>query len=179
MKIIGIGLNKTGTKTLGACFRHWGLKHKSFDVEAFELWRRKEYRKLLKWAEGYESFEDWPWPMIYKDIDQKFQEAKFILTRRKNPEVWFQSLCKHADRTGPTIFRKYVYGYEMPHHYKNEHIKLYKGHNESVRKYFHDRPNDFLEVCWEDGAGWQELARFLGYEVPNIPFPHENRAPNP
>jgi hypothetical protein len=178
MKIVGIGLNKTGTKTLGACFRHWGLKHQSFNEEAFELWRRKEVEELLKWVGEYESFEDWPWPLIYADIDRKYPEAKFILTKRKNPETWFHSLCKHADRTGPTIFRKYIYGHELPHHHKAEHIQLYEHHIESVRKYFQHRPDDFLEVCWENGDGWQELARFLGYEAPCIPFPHENKAPN-
>ncbi len=177
MKIVGIGLNKTGTKTLGACFRHWGLKHQSFSDQAFELWRLKDTVSLMKWVGEYDSFEDWPWPLVYEHIDQTFPETKFILTRRVDSETWFQSLCKHADRTGPTIYRKFVYGHEMPYDYREEHLKIYEKHIASVRNYFRHRPGDLLEVCWEDGDGWVDLARFLGFDAPRIPFPHENKAP--
>ena len=178
MKIVGIGLNKTGTKTLGECLRHWQLMHKSFDAQAFELWRQKDYPALLRIVDEYESFEDWPWPLIYQEIDLAYPDSKFILTKRKSPKVWFQSLCKHADRTGPTIFRKYVYGYEMPHPYKDQHIQFYNNHLTSVRAYFRSRPESFIEVCWEDGDGWQALATFLGFATPLIPFPHANKVPD-
>ncbi len=32
MKVFGIGLNKTGTTTLGLCLQHWGFRHKSYDL---------------------------------------------------------------------------------------------------------------------------------------------------
>ena len=41
---------------------------------------------------------------------------------------------------------------------------------------FRARPGDLLNVCWETGSGWQELCAFLGKPVPEIPFPHENKA---
>lgn len=177
MKVIGVGLNKTGTTTLGLCFEHWGLSHIACNREAFELWRQREYVALLKWIEEYDSFEDWPWPLIYKEIDQAFSDTKFILTRRKDAGTWFKSLCKHAKRTGPTDFRKCIYGYEMPHHHKKEHIRFYEAHLKSVRAYFKDRPDNFLEVCWEEGDGWDQLAAFLGFESADIPFPHAKKSP--
>jgi hypothetical protein len=45
-----------------------------------------------------------------------------------------------------------------------------------VRAYFAGRPDDLLEVCWEAGDGWKELASFLGQPVPALPFPHLNKA---
>lgn len=177
MKIIGIGLNKTGTKTLGAALRFWQLNHVSFSREAFDLWRNCDYSKLMTWVSRYDSFEDWPWPLIFKEIDSYFPGSKFILTRRKNAEVWFESLCKHAERTGPTIFRKYIYGFEMPHNYKREHIHFYETHLESVKDHFKDRPDALLEVCWEEGSGWAELAHFLNFPEHNIDFPHLNKSP--
>lgn len=177
MKIVGIGLNKTGTTTLGVCFRQWGLKHISCSQEAFNLWRNANYDDLLVYISEYDSFEDWPWPLIYKVIDEKFPGTKFILTRRKDAEIWFSSLCQHADRTGPTDFRKCIYGYEMPHEHKAAHIRFYENHLDSVRDYFRKRPTDLLEVCWEEGDGWEKLSKFLGFECPNIPFPHANKSP--
>lgn len=175
MKIIGIGLNKTGTKSLGYCMQHWGFSHVSCSEEAFKLWCNSDFEKLLSWVEIYDSFEDWPWPLFYQRIDRNFPGSKFILTKRKNPETWFESLCAHADRTGPTVYRKYVYGNEMPHAYKEHHIKFYLDHLYSCREYFKNRPRDYLEVCWEDGDGWEELSRFLGLPLPLVAFPHENR----
>lgn len=115
---------------------------------------------------------------MYKEFDWKFQnESRFILTTRKDSETWFNSLCKHADRTGPTEYRKQIYGFAMPHKYKKEHIKFYENHNNRVRQYFRNRPNDFLEICWENGDGWEVLSRFLNLESPSISFPHRNQAP--
>src|SRR5262249_61533365 len=119
MKIIGVGLNKTGTKTLGACLRHWGFKHISFSVPAFRLFKRSDFLGLFKVIRKYDSFEDWPWPLIFREIDGEFPESRFILTLRESPEVWFRSLCNHAKRTGPTEFRTHIYGYAMPHHHKS------------------------------------------------------------
>ncbi len=112
----------------------------------------------------YDSFEDWPWPLIYKGIDEAFPEAKFILTTRQCPDVWFASLCRHAERHGPTIFRKLIYGFEMPHSHKREHIH-------------YCNPSKLLEVCWENGDGWEELSNFLALPSPDIPFPHTNKWP--
>ena len=41
MKVFGIGLNKTGTKTLGVCFNQFGYKHKSVNKQSFELYKKE------------------------------------------------------------------------------------------------------------------------------------------
>lgn len=157
---------------------HWERKHISVNKEAFELWRDSRIGELLEWVAEYDSFEDWPWPLIYPQIDEAFPGTKFILTRRKTPDIWFESLCQHAERTGPTEFRQRIYGYAMPHAHKEHHIQLYVDHLAAVREYFKDRPADLLEVCWEEGDGWQTLADFLGFEAPDISFPHANKSPS-
>ena len=113
-KVVGIGLNKTGTSTLGVCLRHWSMKHSSYDVKAFNLWRKRDYDGLLGQVSHFDSFEDWPWPLMYKEIDRAFPGSQFILTRRKDAHTWFESLRKHAELTGPTAFREVIYGYAMP-----------------------------------------------------------------
>jgi hypothetical protein len=178
LKVVGIGLNKTGTTSLGECLSYWGLKHISCNQEAFNLWRNGNYTSLMEWVGKYDSFEDWPWPLIYKLIDENFPGTKFILTRRKDADTWFRSLCEHADRTGPTAYRKYIYGHEMPHAHKEHHIQIYQNNLVSIREYFRNRPSDLLEVCWEEGDGWEELSRFLGFECPIVAFPHANKSPS-
>jgi len=177
MKIVGIGLNKTGTTTLGVCLRYWGLNHISFSAKGFDVWRERDIDRLMRWVGMFDSFEDWPWPLIYPQIDQAFPGSKFILTRRADPQVWYASLCKHALRTGPTRFRAEIYGHAMPQDHQAEHIALYEDHLLAVRRYFKDRPQDLLEVCWEEGDGWQKLSSFLGFDCPTVPFPHANKSP--
>lgn len=54
-------------------------------------------------------------------------------------------------------------------------LGTYLLHNKEVRDYFKDRPDDFLEVNWENGDGWELLCDFLGKEIPDRPFPHANK----
>ncbi|MEO1132059.1 MAG: sulfotransferase [Cyanobacteria bacterium J06639_1] len=177
MKIVGIGLNKTGTSTLGVCFKHWGLEHVSVHHDAFKAWQAERFDDVVNIARQYDSFEDWPWPLVYQQLDRAYPGSKFVLTKRKDPQTWYKSLCKHAQRTGPTELREVIYGFAMPQQHQAEHIEFYNAHLQSVRDYFRDRPQDLLEICWEEGDGWPELADFLGLEDPGIPLPHANPCP--
>ena len=178
MKVVGVGLNKTGTKTLAACLTRWGYDHFTFDLTSFQQYRRGDYESLWTTMRAYDSFEDWPWPLMYKEIDAQFPGSRFILTVRKSPEVWFASLCKMAIRLGSlTDFEQYIYGYAIPHGHKDEHIQFYDAHNQAVENYFSERPEQLLKVCWETGDGWEELANFLDKPVPDQPFPHINKTP--
>ncbi|NOZ49082.1 MAG: hypothetical protein GXP37_03415 [Chloroflexi bacterium] len=175
MKVFGIGLNKTGTTTLGLCLKQWGFHHKSYDLALLQAVVGGDPAPALAAAERYDSFEDWPWPLLYAELDAHFADALFILTVRKDAEVWLRSLLKHARRTGPTLARQLVYGYDMPHGHEAQHLAFYRAHNQAVRDYFSARPHKCLVVCWETGSGWQELASFLQRPLPDRPLPHANR----
>ena len=177
MRIAGIGWHKTGTTTLCHCMREFGFHHRSWDPKDFELWRGGDHEQLMSIAERHESCDDFPWPFLFREIDARFPGTRFILTRRRDPETWFGSICKHANRTGPLAYREWVYGHAMPHEHREHFVAIYEGHNEAVRDHFKDRPGDLLEVCWEEGDGWRELAEFLGTSVPERAFPHANRSP--
>jgi hypothetical protein len=175
MKVFGIGLNKTGTKTLGACFTTLGFKNQSFDLNLLKRFAAGDYDPIFKVSDHFDSFEDWPWPLLYREFDCRYPDAKFIMTLRKDPETWYSSLCRHADLTGPTEARKIAYGNELPYHAREHHISIYLKHKSEVTAYFKDRPGKLLVVSWEQGDGWAELCNFLGvYPLPGVPFPHKN-----
>ena len=177
MKVVGIGLNKTGTKTLAVCLTQWGYNHFTWDLASFQQYQHGDYETLWKTMRAHDSFEDWPWPLMYEEIDVQFPDTKFILTLRKSPEAWFASLCKMAIRLGPlTDYEQYIYGHSIPHGHRDEHIRFYNAHNQAVEQYFKDRPEQLLKVCWENGDGWEELANFLEKPVPDQPFPHVNKS---
>jgi len=175
MKVIGIGLNKTGTKTLKYCLKQWGFHHQSYDLNAFQLFREKRIDELLKWMEKFDSFEDWPWPLFYREIDGHFPDAKFVVTKRTTPEQWYRSLCKMAVRMGPlNDFEKHIYGFSMPQGHKREHLEFYEQHNREVDDYFADRPGKLLKICWENDNEYIRLAEFIGREQLDQQSPHRN-----
>lgn len=175
MKVFGIGLNKTGTTTLAACLQELGFRHTSCNLELTKNAGDGNLIPIFEHADRYESFEDWPWPLVYKELDQQYENAKFILTRRTDASAWFSSLKRHALRTGPTEYREIAYGSSMPLNKKKEHIAIYQRHNQDVREYFSGREDVLLEVCWEEGDGWDELCTFLNRSIPDRPLPHKKK----
>lgn len=179
MKIVGIGLPKTGTKTLGECCRSWGLRHQSWELDCFKLLLEAKVDKILDVAKNSDSFDDCQWYLLYRELDERFPGSKFVLTRRTNEHVWFNSYCKWADRFGPELalkIREYVFGHPSPQGHKESYVQAYLAHNVAAIAYFADKPDQLIEVCWEDGDGWNTLASFLGRDVPTIPFPHVNKS---
>jgi hypothetical protein len=175
VKVFGIGLNKTGTSTLGECFRILGYRVMGCSRELLE--RAVLYRDpgpAFAVAERYDAFQDWPWPLIYRELDRQFPGSKFILTVRENEDVWLQSLMQHSLRTSPFRHcRKLAYGFSYPFKHQRAHIEFYRRHNRQVRRYF-EGCRDFIELCWEHGDGWEGLCTFLETPIPDQPLPHVN-----
>lgn len=177
MKIFGIGLNKTGTTTLGVCLQQLGFRHSSFSLELLEQLAMGEIDPLLQHVRQHDSFEDWPYPLVFDRLDQNFPGSRFILSRRSSPERWFESLKAHALRTDPRVgtrTRSLAYGMAYPQLDPAAHLRRYRNHLQRVRSYFAGRPGDLLEVCWEEEASWEPLCAFLQRPVPALRFPHAN-----
>jgi len=182
-KVFGIGLNKTGTTTLGSCLKALGYKHTSYNIEMLRMFRAGRLDVIHSHCCNYDSFEDWPYPLLYRELDQWFPESRFILTSRESAAIWLTSLEQHSLRVDPDRgceTREIVYGTPYPQLERMSLLSMYRDHLERVRDYFKDRPEKLLEVCWEKGSGWQQLCSFLECDVPrHIDFPHANRASKP
>lgn len=184
-KVFGIGLNKTGTKTLAGYLRQLGYRHRSYDSNnvfespSFELYAAGRKDALLDLLEDYDSAEDWPWPLLYKELDARFPEARFVLTVRSSAERWFRSLCNMAVRIGPfPLYEKSVYGYAMPQGHFEELAEIYHAHERDVVAHFSDRPDKLLRICWDEGQQErQKLAEFLDVEPSLLRPRHANASP--
>jgi hypothetical protein len=175
VKIVGVGLGKSGTTTLAKCLHHLGFRHRSFNRDIYDIYARGDMKRILEIVEAYESFDDYPWPLLYREIDKRYPGSKFILTVRKDPETWLRSLEKNVMRRVERTRIWHIFGMEKGKFDAEKARRRYLRHNEEVRAYFKDRPNDFLEICWENGDGWEKLAPFLGVPVPSEPIPQANK----
>ena len=142
--------------------------------------KRNQVDEVLARAKQFESFEDWPWFSIYRELDERFPGSKFILTLRKDTATYVRSLQGHHEREGirnkdfikPHWWDE-VFGVEPGDWDYDYSARRYEKHNRDVLEYFGDRVGkDLLVVCWENGDGWKALGQFLGRRIPNESFPH-------
>lgn len=176
--VFGVGLNKTGTTSLKLAFQKLGYRHFDRRPRAFRLYKNKRWQALFDLIADFESFEDWPWPLMVPQLLDRFgSRAKFILTRRTSAEAWLDSLKSQSLKTHPVNNpRRDIFGFAFPHGAERQHIAFYERHLETTRHFFADKPGQMVELCWEEGDGWPELCAFLGHECPETPFPHANRS---
>ena len=178
-KIFGVGNLKTGTTSLGSALTMLGFKHThERRNQLLQKIKKGNLDPVFRWVDRHDSFEDWPWPLLYKQLDERYPDSRFILTVRKDPKVWLKSMVSHAEKFGPTIGREMFFGFDSPLGHEDEYLERYLSHNQEVRDYFKDRPEQLLEVCWEEGDSWEKLCPFVGKEIPSDPFPHLNSAGN-
>lgn len=180
-KIFGIGWARTGTTSLGAALRTLGYDHTSRDLGLVLAYREGQWRRIERVVRRHESFDDWPWILLYRQLDERFPGSRFVLTVR-DPQRWLTSYVGMRSREGPPDekldrVRDTIYGFHDVGPRDPRLLEVYERHNRDVRAHFRDRPDDLLVVDWERGDGWPELCGFLGLPVPDAPFPHKNRAP--
>lgn len=177
-KVFCIGFQKTGTTSffyalqqldmkvcdmLGGGFRMPRIAHPDLGVKALD-W-------ALANVPHYDAFEDNPWPLLYKEMDRCFPGSKFILTVR-DPDKWIKSVKDHFIL--PSVTQLFVYGEAAPAGNEQLYIDTFNRHNDDVRDYFRDRPDDLLVLDISKGNQWEQVAPFLGVETPRTPWPRAN-----
>lgn len=174
-KIIGVGFQKTGTSTLREALKILGYTVKDTTPRALVPILRGNYNKVLRIINNYDALEDTPWYMIYKELDQLLPGSKFILTIRDEAS-WYTSVSKHIGDL-PAAHHEWIYGRGkgLVKHHRQNTVDVYRRHNKEVIEYFRNRPDDFVILDFTKGDSWEPLCRFLGKEVPDIPFPHYNK----
>ncbi len=174
MKIFCIGYHKTGTTSLDAALRQLGYNVCGAETGLAATLFENNLDPVWELVEEYDAFHDNPWAVLYKELDEQYPNSKFILTTRKN-DAWLNSIVRHFGKTHSEM-RRWIYGVGFPKGNEKIYLEKYVKHNADVKSYFEDRKDDLLEVSWEEGNGWKELCRFLEQPIPDLIFPHQNRA---
>lgn len=175
-KILGIGLQRTGTTSLYFALKELGVKAAPNAIPLF-------YNQNHKIIRNYDAFMDNPVPLLYQQIDQRIPECKFILTTRSqdswlksvqwlfekdlktlNPELQKVANDIHQSFYGTQLFDKTIF------------ISKWQAYHREVLQYFENRKKDLLVLDFESKIEWEPLCRFLHKRIPKKPFPHKNRA---
>jgi hypothetical protein len=203
MKVIGVGLGRTGTLSLkvalerlgfGPCFH---MRNMLDHLDRLPLWRSAADGHPVDWNAvfaGYESSVDWPGAGFWRELSSFYPSAKIILTVR-DPERWYDSVRQ-------TIFQLAGGGPQRPlaqeaagkvagvaevHAINRKLIwdgPLFQGcfenRDAALRAFAQHNASVRRELSserllvYEIAAGWQPLCNFLGVAIPDEEFPHLN-----
>lgn len=200
MKVIGVGLGRTGTLSLKVALEHLGLgpcfhmRDMMDHLDRLPLWQRAASGQPVEWNAafaGYHASVDWPGAAFWRELSSFYPRAKIILTVR-DAEPWYDSvretifglagenpLAAVAVRKIPGIAemhavnRKLIWdGPLFQGHFEDRAfaMRAFEQHNASVQREI--SPERLL--VYESGAGWGPLCKFLGVAVPTLEFPHLN-----
>ncbi|WP_260583193.1 sulfotransferase family protein [Sphingopyxis sp. PET50] len=175
-KVFGIGFHKTGTTSLASALSVLGYRVTGpNDVSEPDIGETYLARTRAL-SEQFDAFQDNPWPLVYREMDAQWPDAKFILTLR-DPASWIASQTGHFAHVS-TPMREHIYGIGRGAPIGNEdhYVAVMEAHNAAVRDYFSDRPGKLLEMNLLAGDEWEKLCAFLDHPVPAVPFPHSNPA---
>jgi hypothetical protein len=172
---------KTGTTSLHHACTALGLKsvHFACDRTTEKELREGNYRlSVLKTAD---VLSDIPVPAIFPQLDRAWPGAKFILTVR-DIDSWISSEAgaafnQHPPKPGTVrdFYRAMLYG--MTTYNEDRFRWVFEDHHRRVFAHFSGpREKDLLVMDLTKGDGWEKLCGFLGFDVPETPFPHRNHA---
>lgn len=179
-----VGFQKTGTTSLQVALEYLG-----YDVARPEWLPMKaalagDLDALRDLASAHEAWQDMPWFLFFRELDEWFPGTKFVLTVR-DEDAWMRSRRNHFGR--PALVARYariqalVFGdVPLPEVDEAPYRARYRAHNEAVLAHFANRPDDLVVIELGQGDEWGRLCGHLGLEPPLgkdgrlLPFPHTN-----
>lgn len=206
LKVLGVGLSRTGTTSLTAALQILGLKCLHYDRERLtDIVLGENQAPDFRCYDDLDAVTDLPAAHFYRELMAAYPEARAVLTVRPVAD-WWHSVQRHfndnypvdpvkAVREGtPSLLdglfgsndvshnrfrlhlRSLVYGSWRASEYL--YTRAFEDHNARVRR---ELPAERLLVLdITSGAGWAPLCEFLGLPVPDTPFPWKNRTdPDP
>ncbi|MBV6652536.1 MAG: hypothetical protein KI786_02200 [Mameliella sp.] len=176
-KIFVISMGKTGTTSIAKGLNRLGYKVSGAFYDLSNN-RTYTYDSLFQEAQDlipyYDVFQDTPWFLFYKDIAEKYCNAKFIFIERDSIS-WYKSFSRHQGGK-PRYLWKFIYGVDDVSLDPNRVIEAYEKHSVEVKEYFKTEQDRILfikinELCYN------RICSFLNIKnVPVEEFPHSNQA---
>ncbi|MEX0653193.1 MAG: sulfotransferase [Phycisphaeraceae bacterium] len=186
-KIFGVGFHKTGTSSLANALRMLGYETIHGDprkaphggTEGRDLLQRIDAGDYnLSTLERYQAFTDNPYFTIWKQLAERYPDARFILTERDETR-WIQSCVRYYAGRRIRPMRQWMFGEHADPSAsdaaRQAWLERYRAHNAAIREYFGPDSERLLILDVTNGDGWEKLCPFLDAPIPKAPFPHANK----
>lgn len=188
---VGIGLPKTGTKSLRAAFSHFGMQTISarfFGAGNLSLMSfMSRFERYYKVGSDPLAFDDFPWYTIYSDIALYSPSTYFVLTQRSSPSAWIESYLrwpeKYSKSTIVQAARNYVFGACSPLGNEDQYLRKYHQHSLDVHSFFESNnlSHRLLTLNVEDPQALSRLTGFvsrylqISSELTSFPCVNQNK----
>lgn len=185
MQVIGAGLPRTGTTSLGAglerlldgpCY-HMSTLQANVSAD-LPLWReafRGDSAALGQVLDGYVAATDWPSSLFWADLAEQHREALVVLSHRGSAQRWWKSLSAtiwetmagESARDDPFLGRmRELAGLGSDWQCESSAIAMYERHNKAVI----DSIDPDRLLLWQPEEGWAPLCAALGVHEPDQDF---------
>jgi hypothetical protein len=181
MKILGVGLSRTGTTSLYKALQILGFNSLHWEPERLrEVLDGSNPAPNFRYYDDVDAVTDLPAAYFYDELLEAYPGCQCILTIR-DENAWWKSIEAHFNKNYPVKSleddflrwqeRNYVYGSATA--YEFLYRKKYREHNERVIQKIPAQQLLLMNIT--EGDGWEKLCPFLGVEIPPIAFPHTNK----
>ncbi|OZJ06823.1 hypothetical protein BZG36_00126 [Bifiguratus adelaidae] len=171
LEVFCTGYGRTGTQSLKEALDILGypcfhMKDIFQQRRSADFWLDLYEGKDVDWEayfEGYSAAADWPAITFYKEIIERYPNAKIIHTTRD-----FDSYIRRAKEMISKVIRHGTFQNRV---YDKEFIRERMAEHEREVLEFKGNENVLMFSVQE---GWGPLCAFLGVPVPDVRFPHVN-----
>jgi hypothetical protein len=180
-KVFGIGLSRTGTRTLNIALSILGYKSVHYPSDSETFTRLMVGNFDIPQISCRDAVTDVQVARYFKQFDKQYPGSKFVLTVR-DKVGWLISTRKHFSKP-------YISGKHVQAHYQKYLLRMamfgtvgwneelfsdaYDEHVVAVERYFKGREQDLLVMDICAGEGWNVLCPFLGKPIPEEKFPYK------
>ncbi len=172
-RVFCIGWHKTGTTTMGLALLELGYTVLGARLDMAPSLLKGDLEVALEEASKYDALQDVPWAALYKELDKKYPNSKFILTVR-DTNSWLHSASTHFKDTQVDL-HEWLYGNGVLAGNEEIYLRRFESHYAAVHDYFKDRPEDMITMDFKAGDSWEKLCSFLNEPIPKKAFPHANK----
>ncbi len=204
MKVLGVGLSRTGTLSLHSALEILGLKSLHYDtVRLNDVLDGSNPRPDFRRYDDLDALLDLPTAYFYDELMLAYPECKCVLTVR-DLDSWWRSVSRHFNEHHPAQppgygLKRRIKRYLTPGKASDQHVaRDYNRFRIQLRnvvygstiahefiykkKYLeHNQrarnnipPERLLVMDITAGDGWDKLCPFLELPRPSVQFPHKH-----
>lgn len=180
LKILGVGLPRTGTASLAAALEILGLKTLHHAKDRIGLWPKDVDQDCWRAFDDIEAAVDVPVCLYWEQLLKTYPTCRVILTTR-DAALWWESIKWHVNKIHQSDDLDHIrysdelhallFGCSYPQKYWYQ-----RRFNEHVLTVYRQVPRHrLLVINITKGEKWEILCPFLGAKQPEANFPWENK----
>lgn len=177
--VFNIGFAKCGTNSLCSALNILGINTIHYQIPNQNILIEKLIKKNIKFGRKifhsldnqYFGYSDFSGLHYYTLLDRDYPNSKFILTTR-NIDDYITSRVNHDAKYHHEILKTKAKISSKQQKLRENFIN----NTQKLKKYFKDKPDQYLELKICEGEGWEKLCPFLNLAIPKMQFPHLNKS---